>query len=359
MKIVIATGIYPPQIGGPATYAKALAQELSRDGHDVTVVTYGDAEQGKSWKVETVSKSAPLIRWWWYSQKLRDIAADADVIYALSSVSCGIPLVLSGLKKPKRVLRLGGDFLWERYTDWGGKKSLRDFYASAFILGKWCMGWLLRRFHYIIFSTQFQKDIYDKAYSKLPQSTVIENALSIDVPLYENSTQPHNPFRLLFVGRTVRFKNLPSLIDAVAQMPDCVLSIVGEGPMDQQLRKQVEYLGIHTRVRFVAPVSGKEKLDIFAQHDTLILPSLTDISPNTALEAHAFGLPVLLTKEMGLSPELCDGMKRVSLLLPGDIVKAVTELRDHFAALSRSKGAVKSRSWKTVAQEHIEQFTSL
>ena len=130
MKIILATGIYPPKIGGPATYCRNLAEMLSKD-HEVIVVTYGDKVESGKWKVESVSSSIPLLRWWRYSRVLRKVAMDADVIYCFSSISCGVPLVLAGLKKPKKVLRLGGDFLWERYTDWGGRLSLRQWYEKG------------------------------------------------------------------------------------------------------------------------------------------------------------------------------------------------------------------------------------
>ena len=40
-KILIVTGIYPPQIGGPAQYAKNLAEALTEGGDEVKVKTYG------------------------------------------------------------------------------------------------------------------------------------------------------------------------------------------------------------------------------------------------------------------------------------------------------------------------------
>ena len=43
MRILIATGIYPPDIGGPATYSSLLVRELTARGHFVDVVTYGPA----------------------------------------------------------------------------------------------------------------------------------------------------------------------------------------------------------------------------------------------------------------------------------------------------------------------------
>ncbi|PIR53728.1 hypothetical protein COU75_04415 [Candidatus Peregrinibacteria bacterium CG10_big_fil_rev_8_21_14_0_10_42_8] len=359
MKIILATGIYPPQIGGPATYTKELAAQLSKAGYDITVVTYGEMVESKDWKVESVSKFIPLIRWWWYSQKLREVGADADVVYAFSSISCGIPLVLSGIKKPKRVLRLGGDFLWERYTDFGGTKSLRSFYESPFILGKWMMTWLLRRFDHIVFSTEFQQELYEKHYKKLPRHSVIENALEVESGKWkvESITSPHTPFRLLFMGRTVQFKNIPALIDAVAQMPDCFLTIVGEGPLDDMLRKKVEHLGLHTRIQFSVSVSGAEKRDMFASHDLLVLPSLTDISPNTALEARSWGLPVFLTKETGLSEDLRQGMTLADMTSPKDIVSAIDAVRKDYPSLRTACNIpLKERSWTMVAEDHCSLF---
>ena len=42
MRILIATGIYPPDIGGPATYTKELAEELPKRGVSVQIITYGN-----------------------------------------------------------------------------------------------------------------------------------------------------------------------------------------------------------------------------------------------------------------------------------------------------------------------------
>ena len=130
MKIVLATGIYPPDIGGPATYVKNLADELVKIGHEVGVVTYSEKLIVNSEKcsVMGIKKGFPIIRWFQYAKTLKKIAKDADIVYAFSSISCGIPVKLARLKKPKKILRLGGDFFWERYTAVGGKRSLRVYY---------------------------------------------------------------------------------------------------------------------------------------------------------------------------------------------------------------------------------------
>jgi hypothetical protein len=63
MKIVLATGIYPPDIGGPATYVRELAESLTSKGNKVVIVTYGRSEQHDTagrWAVYRVQRWAPV-----------------------------------------------------------------------------------------------------------------------------------------------------------------------------------------------------------------------------------------------------------------------------------------------------------
>ena len=362
MKIVLLTGIYPPAIGGPATYSRNLAKELSAVGHSITVVTYGHDEPpapGDHWNIIRVGFGIPIFRWFRYAKAIREHAADADIVYAFSSVSCGMPLWLSGIKKPKRILRLGGDFLWERYTDRGGTMALREWYAHDG-RGMRLIGKILRQFRHIVFSTEFQKEIYEEQYPHLPEHSVIENALQAIQQSTADSRQlrPHKPFRLLFMGRFVGFKNLFSLLEAMPQISDCVLTLVGDGPLDDPLRKAAERLKLHGRVQFVAPVGGKDRQEIFAKHDLLILPSLTEISPNVALEAAAAGLPVLLTEEHGLSEHLLGAIDVASLRTSEQITIAVRDIRESYATAVATH-AHGERAWKTVAAEHVALFQRL
>ncbi|MBM3230716.1 glycosyltransferase family 4 protein [Candidatus Peregrinibacteria bacterium] len=360
MKIVLATGIYPPAIGGPATYVENLARELHAAGHEVTVVTYGNrglGVGGRERNVVSVPLGFPILRWFAYARVLRREACNADIVYAFSSVSCGIPLWLSGVRKPKRVLRLGGDFLWERYTERGGQKSLREWYGAR----GWLLVisyWLLRQYDHIVFSTEFQKQIYEEHYRILPKHSVIENAMEpISQQQYTRNQKPYTPFRLLFMGRFVGFKNLFALIGAMTELQDCVLTLVGEGPLDDALRDHAEELNLHHKVRFVGPVHGEEKRQIFARHDLLVLPSLTEISPNTALEAAASGLPVLLTEEHGLSEQLLSAIDVAPLQTPSQIAVAVRDVREACAGMHHPGYA--ERPWNTVMKEHLNLFATL
>ena len=377
MKIVLATGIYPPDIGGPATYARALAEELCKRGVEVVVVTYGDIRHQTSdsslkshvpslWKVIHLPKNGgPLARWLRYAKALREHASDADGVIAFSSVSTGVPLMLARLKKPKKILRLGGDFFWERYTDRGGKKNLREFYESPPWL-YWYTSIPIRGIFWgvdvLVFSTRYQEEMYEKYFKALPKHSVIENAIPEGAPkLHEK----HEPFRLLFLGRLVGFKNLPALVRAIGTLREAplrrnvTLAFVGDGPMKMCLEGLVRSLKLQGWVRFLPSTHDEEKKRYFADYDLLVLPSLTELSPNVVLEARAHGLPVLLSSETGLSERLREGMTVRQLRSEAEIVQAILEVMTNYAKVAQTAANLPlSRSWGEVAEEFLNIMRS-
>lgn len=390
MKVVLATGIYPPEIGGPATYVANLARELTKERHEVIVITYS-ANETRNQKQETRNNlseiwpiihiprtGGPFIRWLRYARQLRKFGKDADVIYAFSSMSAGMPIALArGIGKPKKILRLGGDFLWERYTDRGGLMSLRRWYESNPRLSLVVSRFLLRQFDHIVFSTDFQKEIYEEHYKKLPPQCVIENAIPLGSGSGSGPTRisepgpgpdseatvpriKHNPLRLLFMGRFVGFKNLPALLRAMVKMPSVTLTFVGSGPMEKHLKALTKQFLLENRVSFRDIAHDKDKQEVFAEHDLLIIPSTTEISPNVALEAMSSGLPVLLSEETGLSEVLRSGMITAPLIEPNDIVRAVADISTRYEEVTRNLSRdISPRGWTDVAEEHVRLFEDI
>ena len=118
MKLLIATGIYPPEIGGPAGYVKGVATEFASQGHEVAVITYGDekTEIGENYKVTVVHRTSYIVqRYWKYFWKTYKLARQADVVYAQGPVSEGLPSAVASLlaRKPF-VLKIVGDYAWEQ-----------------------------------------------------------------------------------------------------------------------------------------------------------------------------------------------------------------------------------------------------
>jgi len=358
VKVTLATGIYPPDIGGPATYVRELAHALQKMQVEVQVITYGKGKSGDDlFPVIRVPKGhVPIVRWFRFARALRKHAADADIIYGFSSVSVGMPLWISHLKHPKKILRLGGDFRWERYTDKGGSLGLSEWYEKE-RRHHGAMNGLLKTFDHIVFSTEYQQQLYEKVYRALPLHHVIENALPTGTPVRHTR---HTPFKLLFLGRFVSFKNLGSLLYALQNIPGVLLTLVGDGPLLPVLKKVTRALGLEERVTFLPPQRGDAKNAVFSDHDLLVIPSYTDISPNAALEARSQGLPVLLTEENGLSRQLSEGMIVRTLLSPKDIEPALKDAMDQYEKIAeRAAQPLPERNWDTLAREHLTLFQGI
>ncbi len=392
MHLVLATGIFPPDVGGPATYVEHLAKEFIRCGVEhLTVITFAGkleepitvSEEGGKTVVRVSKSGGPLLRWRRYARALREHAAESDVVVAFSSISVGMPLKMARLRKPKCILRLGGDYFWERYTALSGMRTLREWYKLRPYTGRKLLSDetayrltrrlnarylapLLPSFDRIAFTTQFQQEIYRLYYPVLPPHSVIENAfpekVTISQPIHYMRSEDlrGRRLRLLYFGRFVGFKNLRNLVKAVASLPHVTLTFVGEGPQTKPLKALVQTLGIIDRVNFSAPRTQSEKKAVFAEHDLMVLPSLTEISPNSALEGRANGMPVLLSEETGLSEELTRGMVVRPLRTPEEIAKAVLEVEQSYADVAaEAMQPIPERSWDRVAGEWIELFREL
>ncbi|MBK8793345.1 MAG: glycosyltransferase [Holophaga sp.] len=99
---------------------------------------------------------------------------------------------------------------------------------------------------------------------------------------------------ILFVGRLVGYKGLPTLLQAMKYI-DATLVIAGEGPLRAQLQAEAKDLGIQDRVRWMGSVSAEELPSLYHSADLFVLPS---DRPEEAfglvqVEAHASSLPVV------------------------------------------------------------------
>ncbi|MGH3128113.1 MAG: glycosyltransferase, partial [Gaiellaceae bacterium] len=86
MKAVVVSGIWPPDPGGPASHAPALADFLAERGHGVEVVTTADDEPSRrAYPVLWASRRSPL-RHVRAALLVRRAARRADVVYATSMI---------------------------------------------------------------------------------------------------------------------------------------------------------------------------------------------------------------------------------------------------------------------------------
>ncbi len=120
MNILIVTGVFPPDIGGPATYVPEMARALVKRGHTVTVLTLSDDVKGLrddyTFSVTRLPRSS-YKAWRWTRTVARIIhlgSKNADVLF-VNGLAMEAALANYLLRKPI-VHKVVGDWAWERST---------------------------------------------------------------------------------------------------------------------------------------------------------------------------------------------------------------------------------------------------
>lgn len=334
--VVVATGIYPPDVGGPAYYAKSLSEALARRGIRVKVKAYG------------LEKRLPTgLRHLWYALRLIPAVIGSQGIIALDTFSVGLPAVLIGrlFRKPV-MIRVGGDFLWEQYVERTQTSTiLRTFYATKLpdlTLKEKVTFWLTRqvlRFSTkVVFSTAWQATIWQEAYGlSIYQQVVIENFYA-RTKVSENDVSTSGQKVFLWAGRSLYLKNVSRLVEAAA------LAKAKDPTIELKLLTGVSQASLFEELR---------------QAYAVVVPSLSEVSPNLVLEAIMYNKPVIVTKENGLMDRLGD---RVVYLDPVDIddiakkLLALADPRQYADYVAKVSNLQFDHSYDDIAQEFSDLF---
>jgi glycosyltransferase involved in cell wall biosynthesis len=307
MKIVLATPLFPPEIGGPATYVKELAERL-RDDHEVTVVAYATTSENiPGVRLITVSKRRPLpLRLLKFALVLFDAAKGADVIYAQNAVAAGLPAVLVGrLRRVPVVIKFVGDEAWERATLLRlTTKQLEDFLAhphEATLKIKIILhlqGWVLRRAQAVTTPSKYLADAVIRTY-RVAASRVTVNynaAERTEIVPFAAAVVPH---QIVVTARLVEWKGIDGVIRATAKLrsefPDVRLLIAGDGPQEDALKALARDLGLDKHVIFLGRVSRAETWHLRKTSQVYVLNSTYEGLPHTVLTSFAAGIPTVAT----------------------------------------------------------------
>ncbi len=117
---------------------------------------------------------------------------------------------------------------------------------------------------------------------------------------------------VLAVGRLVEQKNHALAIQALAEVPDTTLVVVGKGLFRPNLEQAAAESGVADRVVFAG--ARPDARALMGAADAVVLPSRWEGLPLTALEALASGTPLVATDIQGVRELVVDG--REALLVP-------------------------------------------
>jgi glycosyltransferase involved in cell wall biosynthesis len=151
----------------------------------------------------------------------------------------------------------------------------------------------------------------------------------LDFAEFSRANSSSAPPLVLAVGRLIAKKGFTDLIRACELLAERVKSfrceIIGEGPLENQLRGQIRQLGLQNRVALAGAKVQHEIRERLAAAKVFVLPSVVDADggmdnlPTVIMEAMATGLPVISTAIGGI-PEMVIENETGFLVPPGDAV---------------------------------------
>jgi glycosyltransferase involved in cell wall biosynthesis len=316
MKVVVVSGIWPPDVGGPASHAPEVADYLHEHGHGVEVVTTASAPpEPRAYPVHFVSRSLPRgVRHARGVELVRSRARNADVVYTTgmfgrscagaSAARCPYVIKLTADPAFERAHRrgiVGGDV--DTFQDEGGGLRIA----------------LLRRARDV--------ELRRAAHVFCPSGYLRELAISWGVPAERVDVLPNpapavpemaprdelrrafgmNGKALAFAGRLGAQKALEVALEAIAAVDGVTLDIAGEGDRRGPLEQRARELGIADRVRFLGPQPRERVLELFRAADASLLSSSWENFPHGVVESLAVGTPVIATAVGGVAEVVTDG----------------------------------------------------
>ena len=378
MKILMLTWEYPPRIvGGIARVVNDLSKRLIKDGHDVYVVTYREGsapyyENDKGVHVYRVDNYMinPNNFIDWIMQlnfnmvaKVNELIAKGEkfdvihahdwlVAYAAKTLKNSYDLPLVSTIHATEAGRNGGihDEV-QRYindTEW-----MLTYESSEVIVNSKFMKNDLQR----LFGLPYEKinvvanGINSTAYSGVEKDYDFRRQYAAD-----------NEKIILFMGRLVYEKGVQHLISAMPKIlenyHDAKLVIAGKGGMLDELKAQVEAMGLGQKVYFTGYLNAKQVSKMYKCADISVFPSTYEPFGIVALEAMLAGVPTVVSDVGGLNEIVehgVDGMKSYAGN-PNSLADSILELLFNpqlcESISKKAKTKVKNEySWTKIAQD--------
>ncbi len=316
-RILIATGIYPPDIGGPTTYVPLLSRGLVQAGDVVQVVTFGNekTKKGEGWKVEVVSKagSAPM-RYARMFFRVFKLSKRVDLVYAMTPSSDGFPASLAAaLRRKPFMLKVVGDYAWEAYRNGlpaTAEGELLDEFLTKKHGGSVGILEMMERFvakqaRVVVVPSAYLGSVIERWGVNSARIRRIYNAVATHKATRERDILRKafgvESKRVLFtVVRCVPWKGVDFLIKLLPKLPqDTILVVAGDGPMKAAWERLAVEQNVSGRVRFLGSVSSIIVADWNAAADAFVLASAYEGYPHVVVEALAAGRPCFVTDKAG------------------------------------------------------------
>jgi len=167
---------------------------------------------------------------------------------------------------------------------------------------------------------------------------------------------------VLFVGRLVYYKGIQYLIDAINQVPDVSLVIIGSGPLKKELLNQIQNLNLGKRIHILPEVDEETLRSFYEACDIFVLPSVekSETYGIVQIEAMACGKPVICT-ELKTGTTFINQHETTGLVVPprdsNALAKAMSNLANNVSLRFELGKNAKQRALNELTAEKMVERT--
>jgi glycogen(starch) synthase len=220
---------------------------------------------------------------------------------------------------------------------------------------------------HIIAVSHYTKNMIVSRYGVHPDKiTVVHNAVSrAEARAAYKVEKDVDKKIVLFLGRITFQKGPDYFIEAAArvlkEIPDVKFVMAGAGDMISRMIKRVAQLGIGKNFHFTGFLRGEEVEQIFTMSDLYVMPSVSEPFGISPLEAMIYDVPVIISKQSGVSEILRHALK-VDFWDVKEIANKIIAILKYpvLAAeiVEKSQEDVRTIRWENAAEKTVTVYQS-
>lgn len=327
MKVLFLNYEYPPIGGGASIATEALLKQWTQEGTiEVHLVTSGVGERNEKTNIggrvfvhrvsigkdqtRLHSQSLRDIFWytwraWWYARCLVRQAKKEqpfDVTLAFFTIPCGfLAYFINVLYRVPYVVSLRG----------ADVPGFSEKYDTFFLFAKPLVRFLWHRAEAVIPNSVGITELA-KQTDALQEMQIIENG--VDTKVFQpREIKSFERIVFLSTSRLTLRKGIHHLIEAFAEAvkkssTPIELQLIGEGEQKSFLEARVKELGIESQVKFLGRIEHERLPEFYQKAHVFVLPSKNEGMSNSALEALASGLPLVVSGTGGMQELVTDSV---------------------------------------------------
>ena len=324
MNILITVGIFPPDIGGPASFVPKISDFLIENGHNVKIICLSEVGNNHiedNLDVIRIRRSSSLpIRWMKTIYQIVKNGRKSDLIFVNG---LGVESAIANLILQKQLIRkIVGDPVWERaYNKKRITESFDDFQNNkhSFLIEvqKLLRNWSINSAEIVITPSDHLKSFVSGiGYSK----KILKINNGVNITDINRANESKADINLIIISRLVVQKNINIVIEAMKLLDykNLKLSIIGEGGEFSKLKSAIHDLNLQNQVQLLGKIDNNKISQFLLTADIFIQASDYEGLPHSVLEAINYEIPILSTEVGGCKDLLNDGERGFIIPIPPD-----------------------------------------